>query len=212
MKFNPEEYSLEQRENLIRARFMIAEDITREYVPVIREAVKDIESLYIPTANRELFEASVIFHSILNKCRLEYEDELSKYIIKTTDGGRYYAYVDIPSQCSDPDYVPEFKDLPSYSACGCMNRRSAKYPNLFAWSVDSRYSSREGRWKNNLTSDYEYLYEFIKGDISDTPANSEKIERLRERGFISEDGSVNIMIFKGKREELFDRIPALTKV
>ena len=32
---------------------------------------------------------------------------------------------------------------------------------------------------------------------------------MRERGFISEDGSVNIMIFKGKREELFDRIPAL---
>ena len=152
VKFNPEEYSLEQRENLIRARFKIAEDIVCEYVPVIREALKDIESLYIPTGNRELFEAAVIFHSILNKCRLEYEDELSKYIIKTTDGGRYYAYVDIPSQCSDPDYVPEFKDLPSYSACGCMNRRSAKYPDLFAWSVDSRYSSREGRWKNNLTS------------------------------------------------------------
>ena len=209
VKFSPEQYSQEREENIIRAQLRVAEDIVREYVPIVRAAVKDIENVYIPTGNRELFEAAMILHGVLNKCRLEYEEEVSKYIIKTTDGGRYYAFVDLVSQCIDPDYEPEFKDLPSYNACGCMNRFSQKYPDLFAWSVDSRYSSREGGWKNNLTADYEYLYEFIKGDIKDTPANAEKIKRLKERGFIADDGFINIMIFKGKREELFGKIPVL---
>ncbi len=209
VKFSPEQYSLERQENLIRTQLQVARDLVREYVPLVREAIRKTENIYIPTGNRELFEAAVILYSILSKCRLEYEEELPKYIIKTTDGGRYYAFVVIDSQCSDPEYETEFKDLPSYWACGSMNRYSEKYPNLFSWSVDSRLSSREGGWKNNLTEDYEYLYEFIKGDINDTPANSEKIKRLRERSFIADDNSVNVMIFKGDKKDLFDKIPPL---
>jgi len=209
VSFTPETYFREHTENLIKVQLEIAKELVKEYVPLVREAIRETDNIYIPTGNRELFEAAVILHSILNKCRLEYVGEMSKYVIKDTEGGRYYAFVDIHSQCSDPDYEPVFKDLPSYWACGDMNRRSEKYPDLYAWSVDSRYSSRQGGWKNNLTADYEYLYEYIKGDISNTPANAEKISRLRERRFIADDGTCNIMIFKGKREELFGKIPCL---
>ena len=87
-----------------------------------------------------------------------------------------------------------------------MDRRSQKYP-LFSWSIDSRYSSRTGGWKNNLTSDYEYLYEFMTGAITDNPANAEKFKRLRERQFLSEDNHVNIMVMKEKAEDFFAKIP-----
>lgn len=89
-----------------------------------------------------------------------------------------------------------------------MMRRSDKYP-VFSWSIDSRYSSREGPWKNNFTSDYEYLYEFMTGAISDDTVNADKFKRLREKQFISEDNLVNIMIVKGKSEEFFAKIPKL---
>ncbi len=207
--FNPEQYSLEQEENVIRTQLKIAEDLVKEYVLLVREAIKNIKNVYIPTANRELFEAAVIFYSILNRCRLDFDHNLPQYIIKDTNGGRYYAYVDIASQRCDPDYESQFKDLPCYWACGDMTRRSEKYPVLCSWSVNSKYSTREGGWKNNLTADYEYLYELIKGDISDTPVNEEKINRLRELNFISEDNSVNVMIFEGDKSELFDKIPPL---
>lgn len=87
-----------------------------------------------------------------------------------------------------------------------MHRESEKYP-LFSWSIDSRYSSRTGTWKNNLTSDYEYLYEFMTGAITDNPANAEKFKRLRERQFLSEDNHVNIMVMKEKADDFFEKIP-----
>ena len=60
-----------------------------------------------------------------------------------------------------------------------MTRISEKYPLVYSWSIDTRYSSRKGSWQNNLTSDYEYLYEFLNGTICDNAANAEKIARLR---------------------------------
>ena len=90
-----------------------------------------------------------------------------------------------------------------------MTRRSEKYPCVYSWSMDTRYCSREGKWQNNLLSDYEYLYEFMTGAIEDTPANKEKFARLRERGFLSEDNRVRIMVVRGEWDVLFSKLPPL---
>ena len=206
--FYPETNSLEQRDRSLQKQMEIARLLAIEYVPRVREAIKDVTDIYIPSGNRELFEAAAIFYAVSNKCGITLKTDLSKYRIKTLAGGNFIADVDIPETQSDPDYVMS-QNYPSYWACGNMTRWSEKYPSVYSWSVDTRYCTRQGRWENNLTSDYEYLYEFITGAIDDTLANKEKFERLRKRGYLSEDNKINIMIVRGEQKEFFSKLPSL---
>ena len=206
--FNPETYSLELEDKCLQKKMELAKLLVREYVPQIRAAIDDVKDIYIPSGNRELFEAAAIFYAVNNKCNTASKINLSQYSIKTLAGGNFIAYVDIPATQSDPDYVPP-QTFPPYWACGDMNRWSEKYPSIYAWSFDTRYSSRKGAWGNNLTSDYEYLYEFMTGAIENTPANKEKFDRLKKRGFLTEDSKINIMVVRDKAETFFAKLPSL---
>ena len=206
-KFDSPTYSLEKQENRLKKQLEIARLLAKDYTPSVRQAISDIHEAYIPSGNRELLEAAAIFYAVANKCRLDVKKDLSPYYIKTTDGGNYIAFIEMERTQVDKDYVPTLQ-LPPMWSCGNMVRCSEKYP-VYSWSVDSRYSSRKGGWKNNLTSDYEYLYEFMTDAISDDLVNADKFKRLRERQFISENNQVNIMAVKGKAEDFFDKIPEL---
>lgn len=210
VNFDPETYSLEETENILKKQHEVAELLAKDYAQSIRKVITDYPDVYIPGGNKELLEAAAIIYGVINKCKLPTNKDLSKYYIKTTDGGDFITYVHLPSERIDKDYVPtlEPQDLTS---CGNMNRLSEKYP-VYSWSVDTKFCSREGFWKNNLLSDYEYLYEFMTGEISDTPANADKFKRLRERKFITPDNKVNIMVIKGKSEDFFDTIPSLDDI
>ena len=210
VSFNPETYSRELEDQCLQKKMEIAKLLVREYVPQIREALADIKDVYIPSGNRELLEAAAIFYAICNKCCLESKTNLAQYSIKTLAGGNFIAYVDIPATQRDLDYVPS-QTFPSYWACGSMNRWSEKYPSVYAGSVDTRYSSRTGAWRNNLTSDYEYLYEFMTGAIENIPANKEKFDRLRARGYLTEDNKVNIMVMRGEANAFFSKLPELSE-
>ena len=209
VRFEPETYSLEFEENVNKIQLGVAEDLVREYVPAVIEAIKDVKDIYIPSGNRELFEAATIFFAISNKCRLKTDIDHTKYYVKTTDGGCYIPYVQVESKPSDPDYEPTLKNLPNYWSCGNMTRGSYKYPALFSWSVDSRYCTRQGYWQNNKCSDYEYLYEFIRGELPDTIANKEKISRLKEREYLTADNKPAIMIVKDNYKNYKKKLPSL---
>lgn len=208
VRFEPETYSLQQQESRYKKQLEVAEFLVKDYVPAIQAAMADVKEVYIPSGNRELLEAAAIFYGVANKCGIPVKRDISKYSIKTMDGGDFIAMIEIPQVQSDKDYTPTL-NLPSYNACGDMTRRSEKYP-VYAWSVDTRYCSREGHWQNNLTSDYEYLYEFMTGSISNNSANADKFKRLRERKYITDENKVNIMVVKGDAEEFFSKIPVLT--
>ncbi len=211
VNFNPETYSLEQKDKRLQKQLEIAEILVHEYVPQVRAAIAEVKDIYIPGGNRELFEAACIFYAICNKCPISLNKDLSPYRIKTLDGGDFIAYVTIPATQSDPDYTSP-TTYPSYWSCGDMYRWSEKYPSVYSWSIDSRYCSRhkvKEAWKNNLVSDYEYLYEFMSGDIEDSYANKEKFERLRGRGYLTKDNKVNIMIVHGEADKFFSTLPVL---
>lgn len=208
VEFKPETYSLELYENAIKSKLKIAQILAEEYVPAVINAVKDIKEVYIPSGNYELLQSAAIFFGISNKCRIPIQRDLSRYNIRTTAGGYFIAYVEIPSEQSDKDYTPTLNPS-SYFSCGNMYRESHKYPSVYGWSIDSRYSSRKGEWENTLTSDYEYLYEYITHAIKDDDASADKFSRLRQREFISADGKVNIMMVKDKSEDFFAKIPSL---
>lgn len=209
--FNPETFSLELQENTFKKQLEIAELLAGDYADTVRTAISDLKDIYIPSGNRELLEAAAVFYGVANKCGIPVNKDISQYFIKTSDGGDFIAYVDIPSSQSDTDYKPTL-NLPSYYTCGNMTRFSEKYP-VYSWSIDTdiRYCSRKGTWQNNLTSDYEYLYEFMTGTISDDKANADKFKRLRERNYITEDNKVNIMVIKGGPNDFFSKIPELNE-
>ncbi|MBQ8392994.1 MAG: sigma-70 family RNA polymerase sigma factor [Clostridia bacterium] len=209
VKFGKTKYSKEMSEKKSKIQLEIAELLAKEYAPLVIEAVKEVKDVYIPGGNRELLYALAILNGIAEKCGISIKKDYSKYDIKTTDGGDYIAYVDLKKECEDPDYVPTLT-LPSYWACGSMTRDSDKYP-IYSWSIDSRYSSRKGGWQNNYTSDYEYLYEAMTGLIVENSATDDKFNRLRERKFLTEDGSVNILMVKGEANAFFDKIPCLSE-
>ena len=208
--FQPETYSLELEEKILQKKLEVAEVLAKDYADEIMKAIADVEDVYIPGGNRQLLEAAAIVYGISEKFQLSLKTDISKYYIKTTAGGNYIANVSLPQTQSDPDYKPTIES-PSYWSCGTMTRGSDKYPGVYSWSIDSKYTTREGRWRNNLVSDYEYLYEFMTGAISDTPANEDKFKRLRKRKFITDDNAVNIMVVKGKYKDFFDKIPSLDK-
>ena len=205
--FNPETYSAERTDQQRQKQMEIAKMLVREYVPQVRAAIADVQNVYIPGGNRELLEAAAIFYAVANLCAIHVETDLSPYYIKTLTGGDFIAYVEIEATQRDPDYTWS-QNYPSYGACGNMNRWSEKYP-VYSWSIDTRYSSRKGGWENNLVSDYDYLYEVMTGAIEDTPANKEKFDRLRERGYLSEDGKVQIMVIQGDYRDFFAKLPPL---
>jgi len=208
VRFNPETYSGEESDKTWQKRQEIAQILVREYVPQIRKAIADIKEIYIPGGNRELFEAAAVFYAVTNNCDLLTNLDHSKYYIKTLAGGNFIAIVNIPSVQRDPDYTI-VHNFSSYWACDGMMRGSEKYPSVYCWSTDNRLCSREGRWQNNRTADYEYLYEFMIGAIDDTPANLEKFARLKERGFLSHDRKVNIMVMNSSPNAFFSKLPAL---
>lgn len=208
VNFSAEKYSLELEENKTKLQLKIAETLVEKYVPLVRAAVADVKDVYIPSGNRELFEAAMIFYSVAAKCEIATKCDLSGYYIKPTDGSKYIAFVDVESKCIDPDYKPTLGDLPNYWSCGHMQRCSGKYP-VTSWSIDSRLSSRKGHWENNLYTDYDYIYELITGQICDNAANEDKFKRLRSRQFITEDGKPNIMICRGDMADVLNRTPRL---
>lgn len=218
--FQPRTYSLELADTKLKAQQHAAEIIAEEYVPLVRRAlVGDIEA-YIPGGNRELLEAAAVFYGINKKSQLtgsEYaeagvsfgEKDLSKYYIKTLAGGHFIPWIELERTPSDPEYQMQFQEK-DYCACGFMNRFSDRYP-VSSWSTDTKFCSRTGTWENNLMSDYEYLYEFMKGTLSGDAENNDKIKRLINRGYLSEDGTVNILVVKDTYDHFFAKIPSLGK-
>ena len=207
--FTPEVVSVEEEEKLLERMMTAAKCLCDVYVPSVREAVAKFTDVYTPGGNRELLEAAAIFYAVACKCKICATRDISNYYITTADGGEYIAYVSIPRTKTDPDYKEKFP-CDHYNSCGSMWRESAKYP-VSSWSIDSRLDSREGYWENNKNSDYDYLYEYITGIITESTENKEKFTRLREREFITEDGKVAVTVVRGSSDDFFAAIPALSE-
>ena len=206
VQFSPETYSAERREKRFKKQMEAAEILAREYAPKVREAIANVKDVYLPSGNRELLEAAAIFYGVALCCNVDLpKKNLSRYTIRTTNGGAYRAYVDLPQTQSDPDYKGTMPDLSVYGTCGSMNRYSDKYP-VRSWSIDSKFDSRKGWWENNLQSDYDALYEAMTGMIEESEVNAEKFARLRERGFYK-NGKVQTVIVKGDAGAFFSLIP-----
>ena len=206
--FSPESFSSETYGKALKLKLKIAEELAKNYAPKVREAIKDFKDVYIPGGNRELLDAAAIFYGIANNSGITINKDLSEYLIRPVNGGEYIALVELKKENLTPDYKCEL-DAARYQTCGDMTRWSDKYPSVRSWSINSVLDSRTGGYANNWEFDYEYLYEYICGELPDNIANSEKINRLRERGFLTPENEVNIMVAKIPEAKFFGMIPFL---
>ena len=209
VEFSPLTYSVERMDKLRGKQLEAAAILADEFLPVVRDAVCGLGEVYLPTENRELLERTILLHKLTGTCIKGADRDLSQYTIKTTAGGDFKAYVELESTRTDPDYEPK-NMRKNYWCCGTMNRWSEKYP-VSSWSYDTRFTTRKGAWENNLTSDYETLYEYMSGQLPDTPANTEKRARLRARGFIDAAGKVCVMVARPEVRDEIDKIPPVSE-
>ena len=120
-------------------------------------------------------------------------DYHEKFAVKRPDGGYFIALATVTDNCQEKKADFDWHKYP-YWCCEYMNR---SYENLlYALQVDCHYSDRsELIWRDNLNTDYEYLYHFIKGGCSPKALAPEQYKRLCDKGYIFED-RVQIMSYK----------------
>jgi len=190
-----------------------AKILCEKYVPQVIDAVNAFpaDKVYSPKGDINFLMWSAITHACGTKLWVNDNDSSyynSRLLIKRPDGGEYIAHVSIDDTF---DWKKLNHDSSKYSACGSMNRWSEKY-SLFAWQLDTIYDSRTGYWKDNLTCDYEYLYEYITGKLSKDIAHLSKFTRLLEKGYLIPEGQteyVNIAVAALSTDEFANLLPEI---
>nr|MBQ4318578.1 sigma-70 family RNA polymerase sigma factor [Clostridia bacterium] len=169
-----------------------AAHIRELYIPRVIEALKDFDrsTVYIPGGDENLFLWSGIAYALGSDrtCTIT-ENEAERFMVARKDGGNYIAFADV---------VTDFEascDRSIYSGSGDMYRGSSKYP-IRSWQNTTIYDTRKNDWRENLYTDFEYLYEFYTKKITKTPENIEKYERIRTKGYITSDDRVNVICIK----------------
>ena len=173
-----------------------AKIICEKYVPLVFDAMKDYKSMnvYTPEDDFNFLMFSAISYACKHKFYLKEGANAheSKYRVKRKDGGDYIACGSVAG-----DFETSY-DWKKYSMPNNMTRGGDVY-SIYSWQMGSGsyYDNRKGGWKDNLTSDYEYLYEYITGKITKTPEHADKFKRLFDKGYLVAKGDseyVNMVI------------------
>lgn len=170
-----------------------AKIVCDKYVPLVIDAVKAYQDkIYMPEDDMNLLLWSVIPFACFYKLYVDKGIDSDAFSVKRKDGGDFIALATL-----ETDFQVSYNPA-KYGICGSMTRGSDKYP-VHAWQIDTYYDGREGGWRENLNTDYEYLYEFITGKIKKEKSQIEKFQRLYEKGYlVNKDGMdyVNIIVVK----------------
>lgn len=189
-----------------------AKILCEKYVPLVMEALHgyDKSKLYIPDNDFNLLAWSAITFACDYKLYMDKSVDTEKYSVKRKDGGDYIAFAHVE------DNIKVSFDESKYGACGNMTRGSMKNYPIFAWQLNTYYDNREGNWRECLSTDFDYLYEFVIGTLKKEESQIEKFRRLYDKGYLRDDDTVNIIIINDGKENNFlsgdfaKAIPAIT--
>ena len=106
-------------------------------------------------------------------------EKTEKFRVNRPDGGKFIAHAAVANE-----YRKEEIENPNW-CCGYMTRYS---DNIGKISVDCRFSNRSMlTWRDDLESDWESLYTFIKGGCKPDSLAPENYKRLCDKKYIFED-------------------------
>ncbi len=131
------------------------------------------------------------------------------FCVKRPDGGNYiaFAHVDVKPDWDISDAEPNI-----YWACGEMWRDNISADRWWkSWQVDHNWTARRSGWIDNLDSDYDKLYYFLKDELPETDVNAESYARLLSKGYlIKENGEYKCnLILCDSLKKWWDYIPKI---
>lgn len=128
--------------------------------------------------------------------------------VKRPDGGCFIAHACVTDDCrTEPERSP-------YWVCGYMFHDNGTIGKV---SLDCRFSDRsEKMWHDDLNSDWESLYEFIRAGCDPKKIAVEKYKRLCDKGYIYQDRVQIVSHYSDEqykiedlKRRLLDKAPAL---
>lgn len=128
--------------------------------------------------------------------------------VKRPDGGCFIAHANVTDDCqTKPTEDP-------YWCCGYMFWDNGTIGKV---SLDCRFSDRsEKMWHDDLNSDWESLYEFIRAGCDPKKIALEKYKRLCDKGYIYQDRVQIVSHYSDEqykiedlKRRLLDKVPAL---
>ncbi len=198
----------------------IAEELSDGYFPILQETFRDYGSqgIYVPENDYNYFLWSLVTMAASSIRRRECDEEVIRrlYCRKLRDGGEYMAYATV-CRGEEPEAVGPYDFL------GDMYRRCSP-GNVGAWSVNTRFDTRQWEWQDNRSDDYGYLHLYMEGGLPRIEALVGIYERLYERGLLAQGGDgtmVNVVVVRQALMEdgmldprdnpILDRIPPLSQ-
>lgn len=146
--------------------------------------------IQVPDNDINLLKWALITFMANNLATAEISD--FKYSIKRKDGGDYVAIADVDTG-GNVDF-----DSSIYGFCGPMWRNYfSETSNWRGWQMNTFFDSRKIDWHDNLQTDYESIYYFIKGELPQTEVNIGAYKRLSDKGYLiknGEDFKLNVIV------------------
>ncbi|MCM1334606.1 MAG: sigma-70 family RNA polymerase sigma factor [Bacteroides sp.] len=177
------------------------------FAPVLKSITEIPDFVHVPDNDLNAYKWSLVCFLVHKLATAEIDNE--KYEVERPDGGKYVANATV--QRSFFEKSNEKKE--QFWACGDMWRNmystEQEQRNWNSWQFDCYWSPRPGGWRDNLTSDYEKLDYFLRGELPETDSNLESYQRLLEKGYIvKENGSYRCnVILCDSLEKWFQHIP-----
>lgn len=154
------------------------------FAPILNGITEIPDFVHVPDNDLNVYKWSLMCFLAFKLAIAETDDQ--KYMVERPDGGKYTAFasVEVRANWEPSDDEPYEK----FWACGDMWRDMEQYEWL-GWQLNCYWSARGGNWRENLSSDYEKLDYFLRGELPEVPANLESYRRLLEKGYlIKENG------------------------
>ncbi len=178
------------------------------FKPYLEKLINIPDCIQVPDNDVNLLKWALITFMANKLATAEISD--FKYSVKRKDGGDYVAFAEV-----DTDEKVNF-DSSIYSFCGPMWRNlfsEESRLNWRGWQMNTSFDSRTVCWNDNLHSDYENLYYFIKGELPQTSVNVGVYKRLLDKGYlIKENGSFKLNVIVVQNSDDWSKlVPPITE-
>lgn len=135
----------------------------------------------------------------------DYFSTHDKYAVKRPDGGCFIAHAAVSDDCCNKTK----SENDPYWSCGYMTRNTQTNSSI---QVDCRFSNRSDlTWRDNLDSDWDSLYTFIKNHCNPDSLTIEEYKRLCDKGYLYDD-KVQIMTYKNNSTHDYTGTDILKKI